>query len=583
MSLSTSPSITTRPRDVQITSIATNTKIFRSRTWDRLKFEVEYARQKGTTANSYLIQADKIALIDPPGESFKDIFIAQLQQHLDLSQLDYIILSHVNANRMATLKAIIAKAPYVTLICSKPGANTLKLSFPQWETQIQIVREDILDLGQGHRLEFVTVPTPRWADGLCTYDPATRILYTDKFFGVHVCNDAVWDEDWKQLDDDRRYYFDCLHAPQKKQVETALDKLTTFPAKYYAPSHGTLIRYSLSRLTYDYSQWCQEQQTQTLSVALLYASAYGSTDVLAKAIAEGLFDSDVAIELINCEIAKPEEIAQAIEACDGFIIGSPTLGGHAPVQIQTALGIVLNAAAKTKLAGVFGSYGWSGEAIDVIEGKLRDGNYSLGFESIRVRFTPTEADLETAKAAGIEFARVLKKTQKLRVPRQGLAVASSDRTEQAVGRIIGSLCVLTLKQNQNHSEIHSGFLTSGISQASFSPPGIMLSLAEEQNAGFLWQPGTSFVLNILKEGRNLRRYFTSRYTPGDNPFSQLATQTANNGCMILTEALAYLECTVESRIQSGDRWLIYALVNQGQVLEATGVTAIEHRKSALSS
>jgi flavorubredoxin/flavin reductase (DIM6/NTAB) family NADH-FMN oxidoreductase RutF len=583
MSLSTSPSITTRPRDVQITSIATNTKIFRSRTWDRLKFEVEYARQKGTTANSYLIQADKIALIDPPGESFKDIFIAQLQQHLDLSQLDYIILSHVNANRMATLKAIIAKAPHVTLICSKPGANTLKLSFPQWETQIQIVREDILDLGQGHRLEFVTVPTPRWADGLCTYDPATRILYTDKFFGVHVCNDAVWDEDWKQLDDDRRYYFDCLHAPQKKQVETALDKLTTFPAKYYAPSHGTLIRYSLSRLTYDYSQWCQEQQTQTLSVALLYASAYGSTDVLAKAIAEGLFDSDVAIELINCEIAKPEEIAQAIEACDGFIIGSPTLGGHAPVQIQTALGIVLNAAAKTKLAGVFGSYGWSGEAIDVIEGKLRDGNYSLGFESIRVRFTPTEADLETAKAAGIEFARVLKKTQKLRVPRQGLAVASSDRTEQAVGRIIGSLCVLTLKQNQNHSEIHSGFLTSGISQASFSPPGIMLSLAEEQNAGFLWQPGTSFVLNILKEGRNLRRYFTSRYTPGDNPFSQLATQTANNGCMILTEALAYLECTVESRIQSGDRWLIYALVNQGQVLEATGVTAIEHRKSALSS
>ena len=575
MSLSTSPSITTRPRDVQITSIANNTNIFRSRTWDRLKFEVEYARQKGTTANSYLIQADKIALIDPPGESFKDIFITQLQQRLDLSQLDYIILSHVNANRMATLKAIIAKAPHVTLICSKPGANTLKLSFPHWSAQIQIVREDILDLGQGHCLEFVTVPTPRWADGLCTYDPATRILYTDKFFGVHVCNDAVWDEDWKQLDDDRRYYFDCLHAPQKKQVETALDKLTSFPAKYYAPGHGTLIRYSLSRLTYDYSQWCQEQQTQTLSVALLYASAYGSTSVLANAIAEGLFDSDIAIELINCEMAKPEEITQAIEACDGFIIGSPTLGGHAPVQIQTALGIVLNAAAKTKLAGVFGSYGWSGEAIDVIEGKLRDGNYSLGFESIRVRFTPTEADLETAKAAGIEFARVLKKTQKLRVPRQRLAVASSDRTEQAVGRIIGSLCVLTLKQNQ----IHSGFLTSGISQASFSPPGIMLSLAEEQNADLLWQPGTSFILNILKEGRNLRRYFTSRYTPGDNPFSELATQTANNGCMILTEALAYLECTVESRIKSGDRWLIYALVNQGQVLEATGVTAIEHRKS----
>ena len=82
-----------------------------------------------------------------------------------------------------------------------------------------------------------------------------------------------------------------------------------------------------------------------------------------------MVQSGVDVESINCELATTEEITTAIQACDGFIIGSPTLGGHAPTQIQTALGIILANAAKTKLAGVFGSFGWSGEAIAMLENK----------------------------------------------------------------------------------------------------------------------------------------------------------------------------------------------------------------------
>ena len=93
-----------KPRDVQVASIAVaDTTILRSRTWDRLKFEVEYALQRGTTANSYLIKSDKTALIDPPGESFTETLLHQLQQSLELQQLDYVILGHVNPNRMVTL------------------------------------------------------------------------------------------------------------------------------------------------------------------------------------------------------------------------------------------------------------------------------------------------------------------------------------------------------------------------------------------------------------------------------------------------------------------------------------------------
>jgi flavorubredoxin/flavin reductase (DIM6/NTAB) family NADH-FMN oxidoreductase RutF len=566
----------THPRDVQIIEIATHTLVLRSRTWERLKFEVEYARQKGTTANSYLIQGTQTALIDPPGESFTQIFLEQLQKHQDLSQLNYIILNHVNPNRMATLKALLELAPQAQIVCSKPARIALKTTFPQWDEKIKIVRsEDSLDLGAGHTLQFVVVPTPRWADGICTYDPTTRILYTDKFFGVHACSDVVFDEDWKKLDSDRRYYFDCLHATQAKQVEVALQKLAPFPAKFYAPGHGPIVRYSLSRFTYDYLQWCQQQKTQELRVALLYASAYGNTAIMAGAIAQGLLQNGISVESINCEFTEPSEITRAVEACDGFIIGSPTLGGHAPTQIQTALGIVLSAATKTKLAGVFGSYGWSGEAVDLIEGKLLDANYRLGFEPIRVKFTPTEFILQQCQDAGAEFAQVLKKNKKLRTSRQALTETKVDRTEQAVGRIIGSLCVLSTTRGDSHS----GILTSLVSQATFNPPGLMIAIAQEQNTDAIIHPGDQFVLNILKEGRNLRRHFSARNTPGDNPFAQLDTKSANNGCLILTDALSYLECTVQQRLEAGEGWLIYATVDRGEVMEAAGVTAVQHRKS----
>ncbi|MBD2196760.1 MULTISPECIES: diflavin flavoprotein [Calothrix] len=568
--------IPNRSRDVQVAEIGVNTLILRSRTWERLKFEIEYSRQRGTTANSFLIQADKKVLIDPPGESFTEIFLEQIAQHIDLTTLDYIVLGHVNPNRRATLKELLSLAPQVTLICSRPAANALKTAFPEWESHIQAVRsQDTLDLGQGHQLSFITVPTPRWADGLCTYDSATKILYTDKFFGAHICEDTLFDEDWKALDAERKYYFECLHAPQTKQVEVALDKLTVLGAKCYAPAHGPVVRYSLSRFTYDYRQWCQGQKSQELSVALLYASAYGNTAILANAIAQGLIENGINVESINCELTEPAEITRIVEACDGFIIGSPTLGGHAPTQVQTALGIVLSSAAKTKLAGVFGSYGWSGEAIDLLENKLKDANYRLGFETIRVRFSPTPFVLQQCQDAGASFAQNLKKTKKLRTSRQVVTETHVDRTEQAVGRIIGSLSVVTTRDRDHHK----GILTSWISQATFNPPGIMIAIAQEQNADLMCHPGDKFVLNILKEGRNVRRYFSRQSSLGENPFAHLPTQTADNGCLILTEALAYLECTVQNQLQCGDRYLIYAVVDKGEVLEHEGVTAIEHRKS----
>ncbi|MGV0105765.1 Flavin reductase domain protein, FMN-binding [Nostoc sp. DSM 114160] len=563
-----------KPRDVQVFPIATDTRVLRSRSWSRLRFEIEYALAKGTTANSYLIESEKTAIIDPPGETFTQIYLEALQQRFHLEDLDYVILGHVNPNRVATLKALLEIAPQITFVCSNPGARNLRAALENSDLQILVMRgEETLDLGNGHNLQFIPTPNPRYADQLCTYDPQTEILYTNKLFGAHVCGDQVFDEGWEVYNEDRRYYFDCLMAPHARQVETALEKLADFPVRMYATGHGPLVRYGLIDLTKAYREWSQQQTSADLTVALIYASAYGNTATLAQAIARGITKAGVAVESINCEFTEPEEIRAAVEKAGGFIIGSPTLGGHAPTPVQTALGIVLSTATNNKLAGAFGSFGWSGEAVDLIESKLKDAGYRFGFDTIRVKFKPDDATLQLCEEAGTDFAQALKKARKVRSPSQ-----PATNVEQAVGRIVGSLCVLTAKEGDRSSAM----LASWVSQASFSPPGLTIAVAKDRAVETLTHTGNKFVLNILKEGNHLglMKHFLKPFGPGQDRFTDVAAEEAESGSPILTDALAYLECSVQNRMESGDHWLVYATVESGKLLDTDGVTAVHHRKSA---
>ncbi len=563
---------TNKPRDVQVLPIGTDTTVMRSRSWSRLRFEIEYALAKGTTANSYLIQGDKIALIDPPGETFTEIYLQALQQRFNIKDIDYVILGHINPNRAATIKALLELAPQITFVCSNPGAINLRAALENQDLPILVKRgEETIDLGKGHHLQFIPTPNPRYPDELCTYDPQTEILYSDKLFGAHICGDQVFDEGWETINEDRRYYFDCLMAPHARQVETALDKLSDLPARLYATGHGPLVRYGLIELTHAYREWSKQQTSADTTVALIYASAYGNTATLAGAIARGITKAGVSVESINCEFADPEEIRAAVEKASGFVIGSPTLAGHAPTPVQTALGIVLSNATNNKLAGVFGSYGWSGEAVDLIESKLKDAGYRFGFDTIRVKFKPNEVTLQTCEEAGTDFAQALKRVNKVRAPR----TQAASNVEQAVGRIVGSLCVVTAKQGG----VSSGMLASWVSQASFNPPGLTIAVAKDRAMEPLTHSGNQFVVNILAEGKELRKHFMKSFTPGQDRFAGIETEESSNGCPILSGALSYLECSVQTRMEAGDHWLVYASVDDGKVLNQDAVTAVHHRKS----
>ncbi|MBF2035789.1 MAG: diflavin flavoprotein [Leptolyngbyaceae cyanobacterium T60_A2020_046] len=562
------------PRDVQVLSIAADTEVLRSRSWNRLRFEIEYALERGTTSNAYLIRGQKIALIDPPGASFTEAFLAQLEHQVDLQSLSYIILGYVNPNRVATLKVLLARLPRVVVVCSNPAALALTNLLKGNDLNLRVIKgsEETLDLGQGHVLRFIPVPTPRWPDGLWTYDEYTRVLFSHKFFGLHRCADEVYDLSWQELLEDRRYYFDCLMAPNARQVTAAMEKLESLDARLYGVAHGPIVAYGKHELTLAYQQWGQQQNRQDLSVALIYASAYGNTATIAQTLARGITKAGIAVESINAEHADANDIRYAVEHSSGFLIGSPTLGGHAPTQIQTALGIVLSSASTSQLAGVFGSFGWSGEAIDLLEGKLKNAGYRLAFDSIRVKFKPTEATLQYCEEVGTDFAQALKKAKRAQSTRM-----PATSVEQTIGRLVGSLCVVTLRRG----EVSGAMLASWVSQATFNPPGFTVAVAKDRALEAWMYPGSQFVLNILAEGQHLgpMKHFLKPFAPGENRFEGIEVFDADGGAPVLQMAIAYLECEVTHRMECGDHWVVYATVQAGQVLKGEAKTAVHHRKS----
>ena len=286
---------------------------------------------------------------------------------------------------------------------------------------------------------------------------------------------------------------------------------------------------------------------------------------------------------LNCEFSEPEALLKAIQDCDALLIGSPTLGGHAPTPIVSALGTVLAEGDRSKPVGVFGSFCWSGEALDLLETKLTDGGFSQAFEPIRVKFSPDAPTLKRCEETGMGLARKLQQQQKRQQKRAGggLSESRSDPGVLALGRVVGSLCVLTASKGEGEQALSGAMVASWVSQASFTPPGLTVAVARDRAVEALLHVGDRFALNVLAEGRETgpMKQFLQPFNPGDDRFAGLELERSPGGQPLLPEALAWLEGTVKQRMDVGDHWIVYAEVSAGGLFDEEGVTALHHRRS----
>ncbi len=579
---------------------------------NRLRFELEYGLERGTSANSFLFsegvtpagQAVPPVLLFPPGESFAAPFLDQLKALVPATAALKVVVGHVNPNRVAMLRQLASHWPELMLVASNTGAKLLgelwgqrKPAPPGSETSetenpplpplppLDVVKQEVSrQLGDGHRITLLPTPTPRWPGGLMAFEESTGLLMSGKFFSAHLCSEAFAEANRSSTEEDRRYFYDCLMASMARQVETVVERLEELDIRTIAPGHGPAIADSWRSLLNDYRRWGEGQQRSKLSVALLFASAYGNTAAMADGLAQGVSRTGVRVESINCEFSGAEQLLNAIRSCDAILIGSPTLGGHAPTPIVSALGTLLAEGDRNKPVGVFGSFGWSGEALDLLESKLRDGGFRFAFEPIKVKFSPDAASLKTIEETGTALGRSLlaeQRKQQRRSAGGGLSESRSNPAIQALGRVLGSLCVLTTCKGESESRLSGAMVASWVSQASFAPPGLTVAVAKDRAVEALLHIGDGFALNVLAAGRETgaMKQFLQPFAPGADRFAGLELTSTPGGQPILPEGLAWLECKVKQRMECGDHWLIYAQVDAGGVLDASGATAVHQRRS----
>ena len=554
---------------MQTGEIAPDTTAIRSLDWDRDRCDIEFGLQNGTTYNSFLIRGEKIALVDTSHEKFRQLYLDTLKGLIDPTEIDYLIISHTEPDHSGLVKDVLQLAPQVTVVGAKVAIQFLEdLVHQPFKRQV-VKNGDQLDLGKGHVLEFVNAPNLHWPDTIFSYDAGTQTIFTCDAFGLHYCSDSTFDEDLRAIEPDYRFYYDCLMAPNARSVMSALKRMDQLgEVTMVANGHGPLLRHNVKELIGRYRKWSQAQAKAETSVVVFYVSDYGYSDRLSQALARGITKTGVGVEMMDLKSADPQEVQELVNRSAGIVIGLPPTSS---ATAAAAVGTVLAAANSKQAIGIFESYGGDDEPIDSLLRQFRDLGVKEAFPAIRVKDTPSEATYQLCEEAGTDMGQWLTRDRSIK----NMKSLDAD-LDKALGRISGGLYIITAKRG----DVKSAMLASWVTQASFKPLGLTIAVAKDRAIESLMHVGDRFVLNVLEEGnyQALMKHFLKRFPPGADRFAGVKTQPAENGSPILTDALAYIECKVVSRMECSDHWIVYSTVDNGRVSKSEALTAVHHRK-----
>ncbi|WP_438434883.1 FprA family A-type flavoprotein [Gorillibacterium sp. sgz500922] len=376
-------------------------------------FDIIMVTEFGTSYNSYLVEGrDKTALIETVKVKFWDEYLAKLQETVDLAKIDYVIVDHTEPDHAGSMEKLLDYIPDVTIVGSPVALKYLKAITNREFKSLAVNAKSTLELG-GKTLSFIPAPLLHWPDSMYTYLQEDKILFTCDSFGAHYAFDGVLLSKIADRTDyyaALKYYYDCIMGPFKASMAAAIDKIEPLAFDVICNGHGPV----LDRNPREIVQLCKEWSVETnpnrgRSVVIPYVSVYGYTELMAQEIKRGIEASgDGETEALLCDLTAGDlsDVLEKIYWADGLLFGSPTINADTlpPVwNLLTQLNPIVHG---KKLAGVFGSYGWSGEAIRNIEARLGQLRFRT-VPSLKTLFKPSSDELAEAYDYGRRFAQEL--------------------------------------------------------------------------------------------------------------------------------------------------------------------------------
>lgn len=351
-----------------------------------------YSTRRGSSYNAYLILDEKITLIDTVKAPFVAELLERISSVVDPAKIDYIISNHVEPDHSGSLPIMAKCCPNAKIVTSAP--NGLKgLTGRYGELNYQAVKTgETLSLG-ARTLSFVATPMLHWPDSMVTYCPEEKILFSNDAFGQHLAANRRFDDenDFHIIMEEAKKYYANILMLYGKQAQTALAALGSLPIEMILTGHGISWRAHIPEILDAYKKWSGGELEE--KAVVVFDSMWGSTERLAKAITDAFTAKGVPVAYFDLRADHISDVITEVLTAKYLAVGSPTINNQMMPPVAAFLCYLKGFVPKGRKAFAFGSFGWGGQSVGLVEDELKAAGCEICLEKIRVKDVPTQDDL----------------------------------------------------------------------------------------------------------------------------------------------------------------------------------------------
>ncbi len=377
--------------------------------YDIKTFDIVMTTEHGTTYNSYFINAEKKALIEVAKAKFSETYFKKLKSVADPKDISYIILNHTEPDHSGSLKMLLEMAPSATVVGSGNAIRYLE-DIANVPFKSLVVKDgDTIDLGN-KTLKFIAAPNLHWPDTIYTWLEEDRVLFTCDSFGAHYCDYDMKDD----LNEDYlftvKYYFDVILKPFSRFMIKAIEKIKPLEIQVICTGHGPILRDNREKIVELTEKYAREyidtvENKTKKSILIAYVSAYGFSKQAAEIISQSILETgNFNVNVVDIEHIDLGELDALVTSSAAILVGSPTINQNTLLPVYKLFALINPIRDKGKLAGAFGSYGWSGEAPKIITEVMKSLKLKVFDESVSFKFKPSGQKEEMLKEFGRRFA-----------------------------------------------------------------------------------------------------------------------------------------------------------------------------------
>jgi len=361
-----------------------------------------YSTNRGTTYNAYLIMDEKITLIDTVRRPYKNELMHRIRNIVDPEKIDYLVVNHVEMDHSGCLPEVIDLIKPEKIICSKMGHKALIQHFhnDKWPYHIVEPSEEI-SLGE-KTLSFLETRMLHWPDSMFTYIKEDGLLFSSDAFGQHLATSERFDDEVNQdvlMEESAKYYANILtlYSPLVKKILAKVKDLG-LEIRMIAPDHGIIWKKNPEKIIDAYARWSVHEGRG--NALIIYDTMWHSTEKMAKAVAEGLRDEGISYKMIDLKVNHRSDVMTDVLNASAIVLGCPTLNNGLLPRMAGFLMYMRGLRPTNKIGAAFGSYGWSGEAVKLMNQAMQEMKFTICHKGVKVQYVPEHPDLRECVALG---------------------------------------------------------------------------------------------------------------------------------------------------------------------------------------